>query len=231
VAADHVILWIAREHEDELTNDILGLREHGLTIRFCEDLGPYTKIVPALAAYPDAFVVTADDDVYYSPEWLHSLVAHERAGREVLCHRAHRIRMGADGLPLPYERWEFNTRDSEPSSLIFPTGHGGVLYPPGTLHPDVVNVALFTETCPRADDVWLYWMMRRNGAVARKIGPRRLLSPAWRHTQRVALWRWNVVKGGNNRCIQALIARYGFPAGNENSIVAPKLEYRDARAH
>jgi hypothetical protein len=217
VAPDDVILWIAREDEDKLTNEILGLRGEGLTIKFCDNLGPYTKIVPALTAYPDAYIVTADDDIYYGPEWLEGLVARERGRREVLCHRAHRIRLGPEGLPMRYERWEINTPHSEPSPLTFPTGHGGVLYPPGALHRDVLNVALFTEICPRADDLWLYWMMRRNGGVARKIGSRRLLFPTWPGTQRVALWQCNVIGGGNNRYIDAMTARFGFPADDESS--------------
>lgn len=231
VAADEVILWIGKNDEDKLTSEILALRDDGLTIRLCDDLGPYTKIVPALMSYPDAYIVTADDDVYYRPKWLEDLVAHERGRREVLCHRAHRVRIGANGLPLPYERWEFNTRDREPSALTFPTGHGGVLYPPGALHRDAVNVALFSEFSPRADDLWLYWMMRRNGGVARKIGPRRLLFPTWRGTQRVALWRRNVVEGGNNQCIETMTARFGFPAGSECSVAPRNLDYRGARAH
>jgi hypothetical protein len=215
VAADEVILWIAREDERQLTDKILTLQGDGLTIKSCEDLGPYTKVIPALAEFPDAYVVTADDDIYYGPAWLEQLVAHERAGdADVLCHRAHRIRIGRNGIPVPYQEWDFDTRCKEPSFLIFPTGCGGVLYPPGALHRDVGNSAVFREVCPWADDVWLYWMMRRNGVVARRVGSRWLL-PTWRGSQRVALWQTNVVARGNDKCIKAMIERFGLPVGSD----------------
>lgn len=219
VAADEVILWIAKADKGRLTSEILSLCDDGLTIKLCdEDLGPYTKIVPALMDYPEAYVATADDDAYYGPTWLEQLVGSYRSDGEVLCHRAHRIRTGVDGLPLAYQRWDMNTAHSRPSSLIFATGHGGVLYPPGALHPDVTNVRLFREICASADDVWLYWMMRRNGTHARKVGPRRLLSPTWRKTQRVALWKSNVFSGGNDKYVRAMSARFGFPPTTDNAL-------------
>jgi hypothetical protein len=138
------------------------------------------------------------------------LVAHERAGGEILCHRAHRIRIGSNGIPLAYQKWEYETRHKKPCSLIFPTGCGGVLYPPGVLHRDVMNIRLFRELCPSNDDVWLYWMMRRNGVVARRIGSRRLL-PMWRGTQRAALWPVNVVGGANDKSVKAMTERVGCP--------------------
>lgn len=210
VAADRVVLWVGEEDAKCLTSDIVALQSDGLTIRVCEDLGPYTKIIPALVAYPGHYIATADDDVYYGATWLEQLVSHERGSREVLCHRAHRIRLGADGLPLPYRSWEMETRYARPSALIFPTGNGGVLYPPGTLDPEVVNTQLFRSICPDADDIWLYWMMRRSGAVARRIGSSRFY-PTWKGTQAVALWQRNVAGGGNDRCIKAMTARFGFP--------------------
>ena len=210
VAADDVILWVARHDKTRLTGKIMALQDDGLRIEFCDDLGPYTKIVPALVQYPDAYVVTADDDIYYGPAWLDQLLAHERASGEILCHRAHRMRLGPSGMPLPYQEWEYETRSTERCSSIFPTGCGGVLYPPRSFHRDVVNSAVFRDVCPTADDVWLYWMMRRNGVVARRVGSRRLL-PTWPGTQRVALWKRNVVAGENDKCIKAMIERFGSP--------------------
>jgi hypothetical protein len=210
LAADEVILWIAREDESRVTDNILTLQDDGLTIKYCDDLGPYTKIVPALVQYADAYIVTADDDIYYGPTWLEQLVAQERDGGEILCHRAHRIRIGSNGIPLPYQEWDYETRHNEPCSLIFPTGCGGVLYPPRALHRDVINTRLFREICPSNDDVWLYWMMRRNGMVARRVGSRRL-HPTWQGTQRAALWRVNVVGGANDKSVRAMTERFGCP--------------------
>src|SRR5579864_6248399 len=64
IKPDHVILWIAHADEARLPPEVLALRALGLEIRSTEDLRSFKKIVPALRDFPDAFIVTADDDVY-----------------------------------------------------------------------------------------------------------------------------------------------------------------------
>jgi hypothetical protein len=41
---------------------------------------------------------------------------------------------GSNDLPLPDVQWDFEYKGSEASPLMFPTGAGCVLYPPGHLH-------------------------------------------------------------------------------------------------
>jgi len=224
VATDAVILWIADADKDLLPKDVLALRQKGLTVEYTEDLGSFKKIIPALRRFPHAFIATADDDVYYWPTWLEELVdAYAPEKREILCHRVNRIRLGADGLPLPYGQWDFEHQGTEASPLVFPTGVGGVLYPPGCLHPDVLDDATFRALCPSTDDAWLYWMGLRGGFQFRRSelddpmrrGPgssSKLTMTPWPGSQEVSLWRSNVVEGGgNDEQIGNLIARFGFP--------------------
>ncbi|NDW04372.1 glycosyltransferase family 2 protein [Jiella pacifica] len=210
VRPDAVILWISHEDRDRLTPRILRLQEFGLTIRFCEDLRSYKKIVPTLREHPESFVVTADDDACYERDWLKGLVDGWRHDDEVVCHRAHRIRLHEDGLPRSYGGWDWETRSQEASPLIFPTGGGGVLYPPAVFAPDVCRQDLFMTLCPSADDVWLYWMMRSTGAVAKAIGsPPPMFWPAGRLD---SLSHHNVGEGaGNDRQIRRMIDAFGFP--------------------
>lgn len=129
VSPDRTILWIAEADRGHLPPGVLALQRHGLEIRFCDDLRSYKKIIPALEAFPAAFIVTADDDIYYPRTWLEDLL-NAREGdntKTVICHRAHRIVLGANGSPLPYDAWQQKTRDRGPSPLVFPTGSGGVL--------------------------------------------------------------------------------------------------------
>jgi hypothetical protein len=73
-------------------------------------LKSYKKIIPALDAFPDAFICTADDEVYYWPTWLEELVRsanpHERV---ITCHRAHEIARTAQGAFASYRQWTYNT--------------------------------------------------------------------------------------------------------------------------
>lgn len=208
VRPDRVILWIAEGDESELPADCVGLP--GLEIRSCPDWRSYTKIVPTLLAHPEAFVVTADDDVYYPADWLEKLVDAARNGARVACHRAHRIALRADDQPTLYAEWCHNIDAPEQSRLLFLTGVSGVIYAPGVFHPDVTRDDLFSRLAPRSDDVWLYWMHRLTGVEAQKIGNRaRILE--WEGSQAQSLRAANLHGNGNDRAIAAMIRHYGWP--------------------
>ena len=70
VQADRTILWLAEQDLALLPDDVIVLKDFGLEIRTCADLRSYKKLIPALQAFPDAWFATADDDVYYRPDWL-----------------------------------------------------------------------------------------------------------------------------------------------------------------
>ena len=135
VAPDRVILWIAHSDRPYLTPAILKLQKVGLQIEFCDDLLSYKKIIPALRCFPSSFIVTADDDLHYWSTWLEELInGYQEDPSGVICHRAHRIQLGADKLPAAYNQWEFETLRTDSSALNFQTGGAGALYPPNSLH-------------------------------------------------------------------------------------------------
>jgi hypothetical protein len=210
-APDAVVLWIAHADIAALPASIRRLEQDGLTIRATDDLRSYKKILPALRDYGDAIIVTADDDVYYPPSWLRRLTEEYRPGvAEVLCHRAHLTRKSGDGFE-PYDRWHFNIRTASNAPEVFFTGVGGVLYPPGILHPDAQDIAKILELCPTTDDVWLNWMVRLNGATVRRVS-RWIRFYEWSGSQGVALQNSNRGdNGGNDAQIANLVRVYGIP--------------------
>ncbi|MDO8346000.1 MAG: hypothetical protein Q7T48_22570 [Cellvibrio sp.] len=214
IKADRVILWIAHEDKSELTPAILDLQKIGLEIAYCDNFRSFKKIIPTLQLFPNSFIATADDDLYYWSTWLAEMVqGYKNNSREVklvVCHRAHQIQLGGNKLPLPYAQWETETQRLEASPLVFQTGVGGVLYPPGIFHRDVLEIEVFNKLCPNGDDIWLYWMMRLNGGIACKVGVRRMLY-TWPDTQHTALFHNNTVGGGNDIQISAMIKNYNFP--------------------
>lgn len=211
VRPDRLILWIGEQ--DDLPPKVLGLVPRGLEIRQVRDRGPFTKLLPALDAFPEAFIVTADDDVYYSACWLERLIeSHDCAAPMILCRRAHRLGIGEDGAILPYSAWEKDVRDAagrRPSSDLVPTGVGGVLFPPGSLDPAVADEALFTRLCPHNDDFWFYWMARRAGSRHRLVGAG-FDYRDWPGSQAVTLHADNLA-GRYDREIAALAAQFGPP--------------------
>lgn len=210
MAADVVVLWVAHGDMDQLPANIRRLERHGLTIRATDDLRSYKKIIPTLAEYGDAFIVTADDDVYYPRHWLRTFCEAYRPGeREVLCYRAHRMAFDGEAL-APYDSWSFEITDTEPAPDVFFTGVGGVFYPPGIFHEDVADRARLMELCPSTDDVWLNWMVRLGGAKIRKVG-RRQRFHEWQGSQAVALQNTNrFATAGNDQQIANIIRAYGY---------------------
>lgn len=215
VRPDLVVLWVAHQDAASLPSDVLALRRAGLRIERCAELGPHKKLVPARTLWPHAFIATADDDVYYARDWLAELIAAWVPGRrEIPCHRAHRVKLTSAGLPASYAHWRFEAPPGPASPLTFPTGVGGVLYPPKSLHPDAGNTTLLEALAPTSDDAWVYWMARRQGWMFRRISRRRFV--CWPGTQHVALQNANAPVN-NDLQIARLASRFGFPGGVERA--------------
>jgi hypothetical protein len=130
--------------------------------------------------------------------------------RIATCHRAHLIVTGAGGEFLPYTQWIFDTDFRGEHGQLFPTGVGGILYPPGALNHDSGDRKAIARLCPTGDDLWLFWMARRNGVSYKTVGNRRTLIN-WPGSQTQALWRSNILQGENDRQIRLLAEHYGYP--------------------
>ena len=160
---DKIILWLAEEEFPERENDIsqkvLKLKDNGLTIKWCNNIGSYKKLIPSLKEYSDDIIVTADDDIFYPPDWLEKLYnSYLKNPENIHCHRAHKITFDRNKNILPYERWTFCIDDNTCTAVNFPTTGGGVLYPPHSLYRDVLNKDIFMQLAPNADDIW-FWSM------------------------------------------------------------------------
>lgn len=212
VRADHILLWIAERDLDLLPDEVLALRAHGLDIRPCADLRSYKKLIPCLEAFPDSYVVTADDDVHYPPDWLATLVdAVDPAAPAIIARRAHLARFDRDGRAAPYLDWSLDTqRRRSPGlrTLLFPTGVGGILYPPRALPPEALDIDAFTALCPDADDIWFFWMARRNGMSHVRVAGQFPLT-CWPNSQQAALFITNRLNQGNDSQMRNLEAHYG----------------------
>lgn len=212
VCPDKVILWIADEDYNALPRSVLDLQSNQFEIGKSDNLRSYLKIIPTLRRHPNAFIVTADDDVYYHPTWLEELVTAWR-GRddETVCHRAHRIAVDAQGNWRPYPTWALASREPGVSTGFFATGVGGVLYPPNSLHPMCCDEDVFLKLCPQADDIWLYWMTRMAGSRVNALGWKRNVMN-WRGSQASSLYGANVIRGGNERQLRAMASHFGWPS-------------------
>lgn len=213
VRPDRIVLWLYAADATKLTDEIYDLQKYGLEIKSIEEnLRSYKKIIPCLETSSEDYIITADDDVYYEPRWIETLVsAFDPNDPAVICRRAHQPARHADGSMAPYQTWVFEkVFAGVPGEDIFATGVGGVLYYPGCFHPTVTNRALFRELCPSADDVWLYWMARMAGARYLQTGGA-FEQIVWPGSQSTSLRSENLEGGRNDDQIRAMEARFGIP--------------------
>lgn len=145
--------------ELEAESPIFEIRDYPVDIR------SYRKLIPALRDFPDAVIVTVDDDVHYHRRMLAELLElHEQIPEAVLAHRAKRIRPG-----LPYKKWpkyrwyHFLAKRLRRGYATLQTGVAGVLYPPHSLREDMLDPKLFTEIAPTTDDIWFWAAATANG--------------------------------------------------------------------
>ncbi|UVF18398.1 glycosyltransferase [Microvirga terrae] len=209
IRPDRTVLWLA--HGDtSIPPEIVDLCQYGLEIRYTTDIKSYKKIIPSLRAFPHAFIVTADDDTYYGPHWLEHLIkAWEKDQHQIVCRVARQVTLNQDGSSKAYKDWEYASAPEVSPSLL-PIGVGGVLYPPNSLHPDVLDEQTFQELCPSGDDLWLYWMGRRAKTIYKKIGGPGV-PPTWPTSQKRSLFHENLLMSKNDQQIGALTRHFGFP--------------------
>lgn len=207
-----IVLWVASDDFKLLPVEVLELRQYGLKIEECEDLRSYKKLVPALKRYGGGYIAVCDDDTYYWPTWLSTLVSEIGADAStVFCLRAHEIKLDPKGNILPYSEWGYECQTNKVSSLVFPTGVGGILYPPGLFDKRALDQELFLSLCPSADDIWFFWMASLAGAKFKLRRPAKRYI-AWAGSQEEGLWKINAHGDkANDRQIAALVEHFGLP--------------------
>jgi hypothetical protein len=224
VRPDRIILWLA--HNEEIAGMAATLRrleKRGLEVRRCPDWRAYKKIIPTIRENPDATIVTADDDVFYPRRWLERLLrAYEGDPGVIHCHRSLIMRLAGDGKLAPYVNWTSgNANAGEASFLVFPTGVGGVLYPPRSLDARVVDDRTFMELSPHGDDIWLKAMSLLTDTQCKQTDdfPRGYLHVP--HSQTVSLWHVNVDQGANDEQLRRVFAHLGLNRRIRNGTIAP----------
>ena len=173
--ANKVILWLDESYKGKmLPQSLVNQQKRGLEIAFCKDIGPYTKLVPALSRFPNDAIITIDDDAIYDYDLLERLIIpYLEDPSYIYCHRCHKMKFAEDGTLLQYVNWEKYCQDKTPSHLNFATGVGGVLYPPHSLDEEVKNEKVFLDICRYADDVWYKAMAIKHGTKVKKVFTRK----------------------------------------------------------
>lgn len=212
--ANRIILWIDPiTMSQKLPVALKKQMKRGLEIYETPDIGPYTKLIPALKAFPDASIITVDDDIIYDFDLIERMIiAHQSSPNSICACRIHSMEFDNKGNLLPYHKWCLN--ETSIPKRHFATGVGGVLYPSESLGAEVLNEKVFREICPTADDVWFNAMAKLNCIPIVKVETRNLnlgdyiINPA---VQDMGLYHINNGKNGkNDEQIKAVFTKYGI---------------------
>ena len=213
VKPDKIILWLTEgqypRREADVPLEILNLRRYGLTIGWYDrPVRSYTKLIPALQQYPNAIIVTADDDIQYRKDWLEQLYnAYKQNPTIVHCYAAYQISMNENNNFVPYNQWAGVKMESISYANML-LGVGGVLYPPNTLHVDVLKESIFMELAPHEDDLFFWAMLVLNDVKIHVIPCRHTNAiPVPDVNNEFALYNENSL-GRSDIYLQNIVAKY-----------------------
>lgn len=211
--ADEIILWLSKDQfvGQALPQSILSCQEKGLIIRWVDgDLRSHKKYFYVLQEYKgkDVDVVLLDDDLYYPDRLLENLVcmAH-RHPNSICATRVHKMTYDREGQVKPYRQWIHNYYPKQEmcSDALFFTSGAGTLIPAGIMPADTFNDEVFKQICFHADDVWLNMQAKKAGLDIYTNNTYNKDEISIGHSQDVKLVNENVLGGGNDKQIEAVI--------------------------
>jgi len=205
-----MVLWLHERHQGATPSTLRELEGEKFEIRYTDLDSPHGKLVPTLKAFPDATLVTCDDDLMYRRKWLASLyTSHQAHPGDIVAQIGRLLAYDNDGEVKPYAQWPVEKRPGFSDPRLVPIGYRGVLYPPGSLHADATDTDICLQLVPRADDLWFKAMACLNGTRTRLAD--KLVAPhPLPRSQRDNLNQSNVTQDGNRRQWQAIQRHYNL---------------------
>ena len=170
---DKIILWLAKDEfpnrECDLPVELKNFLKRGLTIKWCDSIKSYKKLLPSLREYSESIIVTADDDLYYPKDWLEKLYKHhQKYPLDIVTHRSRKISF-ENGIIDKYLKWKVSENEEDASFLNFFTTGGGTLFPPNSLSNTIFQTDIYDRVCPTCDDIWFWAMAVLNNTKIRVV--------------------------------------------------------------
>ena len=191
---DFIILWLAESQfpnrERDLPKALTNLLSDSVQVRWTKDIRSYKKLIPALREFPDAIIITFDDDLLYDKNLLERLIAGYLENPHCIhCHRVTTIEYhGIQDIKTIPDAMKMLPG---PNYLYKLSGGAGCLYPPHCMHPDVFREDLFLTLAPTSDDIWFWLMGALNGYKVNVVKNNIPKLTYVQGTQEEALWHDN----------------------------------------
>ena len=172
VKPDVVELWLSKEQfpneEKDLPENLLELKEQGLSIFFCEDdLRSHKKYFYSMQKHPNDIVITCDDDFFYPSDMIFSLYEeYKKTGSIVGTANTF---IGKENFYSPIQ-WKMCTSETQNADNLGLYSGSATLFPPHTISGYGFDLSIIKKTCPYADDLWLTAMTYLNGKKVSSLG-------------------------------------------------------------
>lgn len=216
IKADRILLWLNElqfeNKESSLPAELLKLQE-GNSFEICwysqeEDYKPYNKLINTLKKYPNAHIITADDDILYHKDCVKSLCeTYAKYPKCIIANRVHKIVLNGKRVDS-YKKWIKAVNYKKPSYSLLLTGVGTVLYPPKSLYKDVLKNEIFMKICRNTDDIW-FWAMALLNNRKIKLADENYSDLLYvSDTQSHGLYINNCFEGNNDTNIESMLNYY-----------------------
>lgn len=208
--ADEIVLWLSVEefpgkYEDLPDNLKCLLGKNGFRIEWVKDnLKSHKKYFYALQNQENV-VITVDDDMYYAPDMVSTLVrSYQIHPRAISAREVHMIFRLNDDI-APYGTWESHVSEYAGTERmdLCAVGVGGILYPPGCASGHWFDEKAIKEEAENQDDLWLKYNEIIDDIPVVYTGKHEedILVEG---SQNSALYFNNMYHGANDTCIQKM---------------------------
>lgn len=214
---NHIVLYLGDKEFQSVAQLPLILQsqvKRGLEVRFVRDQRSFTKLLPALRDFPEANIITVDDDLFYPFDTVEQLVtAHRNHPGAICCRAALTLSFSSTRKLNDFNTFTYDIPNEidEISNTFIPEGFSGVLYPPHSLPEQVFDENTFLQLSPSADDLWFKAMSLIKGTPILRIhNSFDLWHELYREesVQDIALSVENVDKDGNDQQLRALFDHF-----------------------
>jgi hypothetical protein len=199
-----IVVNLSRLDYSNLPLNLKRLEKFGIEFRLNEnDLKVFMKLLPSLQRFPDSTIVTADDDIYYSKRWLSTLIAASfNHPNSIVGYRS--VIVPKDLSGKSYAEWPSPSKSMESRENLLLTGVAGILYPPLIFRREIHKLIELMELSPGNDDLVYYVAANFLGLTRVHLQCQFTFPKYWNGSQRIALWRMNVVEELNDSQFEAL---------------------------
>lgn len=204
-----LVLSLEEFPDKKLPKELSQQIERGLEILWTEkNTRSYKKLLPVRETYPEAIIVTVDDDIIYEPWRLTNLVeSSKRYPKAVIGHRGRVVKLNKSRFES-YMTWPL--ADQNTSGKVLLTGVGGILYPPYLLDEEILlDIKMALALCPTADDVWFWTTSLKSGVPSICLGDHHMF-PIEYDNSGPALMTCNCAGGQNDVQLKNVIDYFGL---------------------